>query len=101
MTRMGDLSQAPPEAIESRIASTRSSLDAKLHELERRLSPRARLVELQERVRPQDYVGAAAAAAIAVGVGLAFAGWRRVRRESNLEHGLIVEGPVVSDVICK
>lgn len=101
MTRLDDLAQAPPEAIESRIASTRASLDDKLHELERRLSPKARLAELQERVRPDNYVGIAAVAAVALGAGLAVAGWRRVRRQSNLEHGVVLEGPMLSDVVCE
>ena len=101
MNQLDDLSHAPPDAIESRIASTRASLDEKLHELERRLSPKARLADLQDRVRPENYLGAAAVAAIAVGAGLAVAGWRRVRRESNVAHGVTIAGPVLSDVICE
>lgn len=101
MTQSVDLSQAPPEAIELRIASTRASLDDKLYELERRLSPKARLSDLQQRVRPEQYMGAAAAAAVALGACLAVAGWRRIRRQSNVEHGLTLKGPMLSDVVCE
>jgi hypothetical protein len=101
MNRSVDLSQAPPEAIESQIATTRASLDYKLHELERRLSPKARLADLQARVRPQNYLGAAAVAAIGIGAGLAVAGWRRVKRAGGEVHGVMLDRPVLADVICE
>ena len=79
------------ELIREEIALARSELR----------SPKARLADLQDRVRPENYLGAAAVAAVAVGGGLAVAGWRRVRRESNLVHGVTLEGPMLSDVICE
>lgn len=70
-----------PAEIEANIAATRASLDRKLHDLEARLSPRARFIELRARVRPQDYLGLAAVAAIATGAAMAVRGLRRTRRE--------------------
>jgi HAMP domain-containing protein len=49
----------------------------------------------------EKYIGAAAAAAVAIGAGLAFAAWRRARRDRDLIHGVVMyERPIPADVIC-
>lgn len=73
-----------PEEIESHITATRAALDRKLHALEARLSPRARMKELRARVHPQEYLGLAAVAAIATGTALAIRGLRRPQQEASL-----------------
>jgi hypothetical protein len=70
-----------PEQIEADIVARRASLDRKLHDLETRLSPKARFNELRARVHPQEYLGLAAVAAVATGTALAVRGFRRTRRE--------------------
>ena len=66
-----------PEEIQSEIAHRRASLDAKIHELERRLSPRAQMTRVKAQLNPEPYLGAIAATAVAAGAALAYRGWRR------------------------
>jgi hypothetical protein len=65
-------------------------------QLTRRLTRTAHLADMREK-----YIGAAAAAAVAIGAGLAFAAWRRARRDRDLIHGVVMyERPIPADVIC-
>jgi hypothetical protein len=74
-----DSGERTPEEIQSQIAETRASLDAKVYELERRLSPKARLQQLRSQASDDRTVAWAAVAAVATGAGLALTGWRKVR----------------------
>jgi hypothetical protein len=66
-----------PEEIQTHIARTRASLDAKIHELERRLSPREQMARVRSQLNPEPYLGWIAATAVAAGAVLAFRGLRR------------------------
>ena len=66
-----------PEEIEMQIAHTRASLDAKIQELERRLSPREQMSRVRAQLNPEPYLGCIAATAVAAGAALAYRGWRR------------------------
>ena len=72
-----------PEQIETQIAETRASLDAKIHELERRLSPREQMARMRSQLSPEPYLGVIAAGVIAAGAALAYRGWRRVHANGN------------------
>ena len=76
MTLNVDTSARDLAALEANIADTRSSLDRKIQELERRLSPR----RIKERVRgtlnPEPYLPWIALSAVAVGTVLAARGLR-------------------------
>lgn len=69
-----------PEEIQTDIAQRRASLDAKIHELERRLSPRERMTRVRAQLSPEPYIGAIAATAVMAGAALAYRGWRRVHQ---------------------
>ena len=69
-----------PEEIQAHIAQRRAALDAKIHELERRLSPREQMARVRSTLRPEPYLGLMVAAAIAAGTALAYRGLRRSRR---------------------
>ena len=71
-----------PEAIQAQIAHTRASLEAKIHELERRLSPREQVAWVKSQLTPEPYLGCIAATAVAAGVALAVRGWRRSHHRS-------------------
>lgn len=77
MTSSTGFMEPTPEQLEAQVANTRASLDSKLHELERRLSPREQVQRLRSRVEPERYLGATAATAVAVGAALAYRGLRR------------------------
>ena len=87
-----------PEAIQVEIARTRASLNRKLAELERRLSPSRRLAQAKRslhpgRLDPRPYPEWIAVGAVVTGSLLALAGWRRSRRvaEDELEDLVIFE----------
>ena len=61
-------------------------------------SLKARLAGIQHRMPPRNYL--IAAAAVAVGTGLAALRWRHIRREANLEHGLMFHGSMLAEVAC-
>jgi hypothetical protein len=61
MTTM-DLVERSPEELELRIAETRAALEMKIHELERRLSPRERVRRVRARLSPEPYLAPVAAA---------------------------------------
>ena len=73
-----------PEEIESQIAHTRASLDAKIHELERRLSPREQMARMRSQFNPESFYGLIAAGAVATGAALAFRGWRRFHNGNGM-----------------
>lgn len=75
-----------PEDIEARIVETRASLERRLEELERRLSPREHLKRVATRVHAQQYVPWAAAAAILAGLYLAVRGLRRYHHVRPLDE---------------
>ena len=89
----GEREPREAEAIEADIARTRASLNRRLIELERRLSPSHRLAEARRsldprrldlrRLDPRPYPEWIAAGSVAVGAVLALAGWRRSRRASD------------------
>jgi len=54
---------------------------------------------VQRRIPQRNYL--IAAAAIATGAGLAALRWRRIQRESRFEHGLMLHGAMLADVICE
>jgi hypothetical protein len=68
-----------PAEIEAEIVRTRASLHEKLHELERRLNPKARVRDVRRRLNPEPYIGWVAVVAIAAGMMMCVAGWRRYR----------------------
>jgi hypothetical protein len=72
-----------PERIEAEIAARRASLEEKLHELERRMSPKEQFRRLRAKANPDPYMGLAAMAAVATGACLAVTGWRRCHRADN------------------
>jgi hypothetical protein len=86
-----DLTDRTPEEIQSQIAQTRASLDAKVYELERRLSPKARLQQLRSQATDDRTVAWAAVAAVATGAGLALNGWRKVRERASNGHDSVEE----------
>lgn len=86
MTTM-DLVERSPEELEMRVAETRASLDMKIHELERRLSPRQQMRRVRAQLNPEPYLGAAAAAAVVTGAALAVKGWRRYRTAAHSDEG--------------
>ena len=77
MTGRMTVTEPTPEQIEAQAAQTRAALDAKLHELERRLSPREQMRRVREQVAPGRYLGLAAVTAVAVGTALAYRGLRK------------------------
>jgi hypothetical protein len=62
-------------------------------------SLKTRFAGLQERMPPRNYM--IAAAAVALGTGLAAIRWRRIRREANLEHGIMLPGVMLAEVVCE
>jgi hypothetical protein len=66
-----------PEAIQADILRRRAALDLKIHEIERRLSPREQMARVRSHLRPEPYLGVLAAAAVATGAALAYRGLRR------------------------
>lgn len=88
-----------PEVIEAEITRTRASLDRKLHELERRLSPAHRFAQVREQVRERIDVGPIAAwgavAAVAVGSVMAVSGLRRARANGAVDSFSEEGDPIV------
>lgn len=79
--------------IEAEIARTRASLNRKIEELERRLSPSHKIAEVKQRLDlrqldPRPYPHWLAAGAVALGAVLAITGWRKYRRVEHLEADL-------------
>ena len=65
-------------------------------QLTRRVTRTAHLADMR-----QKYIGAVAAAAVGIGAGLAFAAWRRARRDRNLIYGVVMyDRQMPADVIC-
>jgi hypothetical protein len=79
MTPTSNLTERSPEDLELRIAETRASLDMKVQELERRLSPREQVRRVRARLDPEPYLGVGAAAAVVTGAVMAAVGWKRSR----------------------
>jgi predicted nucleic acid-binding protein len=73
-----------PEEIQLQIALRRASLDAKINELERRLSPREQMARVRSQLNPEPYLGWIAATAVATGAALAYRGLRRPRRSNGV-----------------
>ena len=69
-----------PEEIQQQIARRRASLDAKIQELERRLSPREQMARVRAQLSPELYLGLIAATAVAAGAAMAYRGIRRSPR---------------------
>ena len=84
-----------PDEIERDIARRRALLDAKIHELERRLSPREQMTRMRSQLNPEPYLGVIAATAVAAGAALAYTGWRRSHHANG--NGLDVEECVAMD----
>jgi hypothetical protein len=68
-----------PEEIQVHMAQRRAALDAKIHELERRLSPREQMARVRSQLNPEAYLGWLAVAAVAAGATLAYRGLRGAR----------------------
>ena len=73
-----------PEEIQVQIAQRRAALDAKIHELERRLSPREQMARVRSQLRPEPYLGWIAVSAVAAGAALAYRGLRRSPRRNGI-----------------
>jgi hypothetical protein len=82
-----DATDRSPEEIQSQIAETRAALDRKVQELERRLSPSARLQQLRSHAGDDRTIAWAAVAAVATGAGLALNGWRKARARNGHDAG--------------
>jgi hypothetical protein len=65
---------------EAEIAETRASLERKIEELERRLSPEHIKAQVRGKLNPEPYYGLIAASAVAVGGAMVARGLRRRRR---------------------
>jgi hypothetical protein len=76
------LDNRSPQEIERSISATRESLKGKLNELEHRLSPAERMIEMRQRINPDVVVPWAAVGAVATGAMLAVRGLRRHRGSS-------------------
>jgi hypothetical protein len=92
MTTM-DLVERSPEELELRIAETRAALEMKIHELERRLSPRERVRRVRARLSPEPYLAPVAAAAVVAGAALAVTGWRRRKSKDAMRAAELAAGP--------
>jgi Protein of unknown function (DUF3618) len=83
MNQRYDTSRPEMAAIESDIVRTRASLDRKLTEIERRLTPdhvKAELKQaLKRRANPEPYLGWIATGLVAIGGWMALRGARRHR----------------------
>ena len=98
-----------PDEIERDIARRRASLDAKIHELERRLSPREQMTRVRSQLNPEPYLGVIAATAVAAGAALAYTGWRRSHPANGNGHSLdvdvieecatVVDDPVAAEML--
>ena len=95
---IGEMETQKPEEIETQIAQTRASLDAKIHELERRLSPREQMARMRSQLNPEPYLGLLAASAVAAGVALAYRGWRRCQGTNGVAAPAI-DDPVSAEVM--
>jgi hypothetical protein len=80
-----DLAHQSPDQIESQIQQTRASLNRKLGELERRLSPRGQVASLKrEALAHAPQVAAwGAVAAVATGAAMAVSGWLKTRNPGD------------------
>ena len=92
------------DVIEADIARTRASLNRKLQELERRLSPSRRVAEVRRRINPgrfdpRHHPEWIAAAAVVAGALMAFAGWRRSRPAGTGTPEL--EDLVIFEAVCE
>ena len=85
-----------PEEIQVQIAQRRAALDAKIHELERRLSPREQMARVRSQLRPEPYLGWLAAAAVAAGAVLAYRGLRRTRRAGGV---MVLDDPATAEMM--
>jgi hypothetical protein len=88
-----------PEEIQMQIAHTRASLEAKIHELERRLSPREQMTRVKAQLNPEPYLGCLAATAVAAGAALAIRGWRRSHRSHGSECRPLVDDPAAAELM--
>ena len=99
---MNTMEETPRELseIEADIARTRASLNRKLIELEKRLSPSHQIAQVKarynpRRLDPRPYPEWIAVAAVAVGTVLALRGWRQARApladETDLEDVIVFE----------
>jgi hypothetical protein len=81
-----DLANQSPDQIESQIATTRASLDRKLGELERRLTPREQVASLKREAQAHapQLLAWGAIAAVAAGTAMAVSGWRKTRTNGDL-----------------
>jgi hypothetical protein len=86
-----------PEEIQNHIAERRALLDAKIHELERRLSPREQLARVRAQLNPEPYLGVLAATAVAAGAALAYGGWRRVHHSNGNHH--VMDDPIATEMM--
>ena len=85
-----------PEEIQTQIAQTRASLDAKIHELERRFSPREQITRVRAQLNPEPYLGVIAASAVAAGAALAYRGWRRSHHSNGL---MTTDEPAAAEIM--
>jgi hypothetical protein len=84
MIPASQLDRQSTEDLRANIAAKRASFDWNVRQLERRLSPRERLVQMRTslRARVPQYAALAAAAAVLTGLTMAFRGWRGLRFRS-------------------
>ena len=92
------------EEIQIQIAQRRAALDAKIHELERRLSPREQMARMRStvssRMSPEPYLGLMAAGAVAAGAALAYRGLRRSRPAArNGEAAILADDCALAEVL--
>ena len=85
-----------PEEIQVQIAHRKAALDAKIHELERRLSPREQMARVRSQLRPEPYLGWLAAGAVAAGAALAYRGLRRPRRATGV---VVLDDPATPEMM--
>jgi hypothetical protein len=88
-----DLAKQSPDQIESRIETTRASLNRKLGELERRLAPRAQVESLRREAQAHtpQLLAWGAVAAVAMGTAMVVSGWRRTR---GADDSMTAYGPL-------
>lgn len=85
-----------PEEIRVDIAHRRAALDAKIQELERRLSPREQVARVRSQLSPEPYLGWIAATAVAAGAALAYRGIRRSHRGNGLA---VLDDPTTAELM--
>ena len=85
-----------PEEIQEHILLRRAALDAKIHELERRLSPREQVARMRSQLSPEPYLGVLAATAVATGAALAYRGLRRSRGSNG---AAVMDDPATAEMM--